>query len=422
MATLRNQAGGSGALPSAPTPASGPARLGVAKVNAAVHRRPWLLIIVAFTILAVLIAAFSVQTFRASGDRREAERWHVHTLEVLLAARKFRSGAFAGLRSERGYLLTGGNGFLEDFRKSEQDATRALQRLRGLMADNPRQLRNLDGVEHDLHAYFAVLEQAIRFAREGRHDAALAIVRGGAGQSAFAALEASIGQVEAEEESLLISRRQALDQAALQMERLGYMAALLTLMLLAFAAQAAIIALKEKKRADLAADELRRLATTDELTGLANRRLFFERVEEELARSRRSGAPLCLATIDVDHFKAVNDRHGHPAGDFVLRRIAETVRDNIRLGDIAGRLGGEEFGILLPATDLEAARMVCDRIRQAVGAHLLALPSGTAIPVTLSAGVAALASGETVEALAARSDAALYAAKSAGRNRVLLAA
>jgi two-component system cell cycle response regulator len=155
----------------------------------------------------------------------------------------------------------------------------------------------------------------------------------------------------------------------------------------------------------------------DPLTGLPNRRAFEEELAREAARASRAGAPLAVVMLDVDRFKAVNDGHGHAAGDEVLRAVAARAAAAIRAGDLLARVGGEEFAILLPAADLPRAAEAAERIRATLAARRIEA-GGTSLTVTASLGCAALAPGETPEALVARADARLYAAKEAGRNRV----
>jgi len=171
------------------------------------------------------------------------------------------------------------------------------------------------------------------------------------------------------------------------------------------------------------ARQLRELADTDALTGTFSRRAFLERAGEEFQRSRRYGHPLCMAMLDIDEFKAVNDRHGHGAGDQVLARVAAVCIAQLREGtDHCGRLGGEEFGILLPETDLAGAQVSAERLRAAIRG-LAFEASGQTFGVSVSIGVAALAAGDdTFASLMARADAVLYEAKSSGRDRVVLAA
>ena len=164
--------------------------------------------------------------------------------------------------------------------------------------------------------------------------------------------------------------------------------------------------------------ELQRLATTDALTELPNRRSLLQRLEEELARHRRSGAPFSCALADVDHFKRVNDLFGHPEGDRVLKQVARVLRGSLRLHDLVGRYGGEEFLVLLPATDLEAAKPAVERLRASVQAEVSA---GDGEAITASFGLALWSAGEPVETLLSRVDTALYRAKELGRNRVEIA-
>lgn len=170
---------------------------------------------------------------------------------------------------------------------------------------------------------------------------------------------------------------------------------------------------------------LLRSGFTDVLTGWNNRRYLQLRLKEEIARTQRDGTRLTCLMLDVDHFKRVNDTWGHAAGDAVLREIANRIDAQVRASDVAARYGGEEFVVLLPDTDEAAGQLLAERIRGAVAAEPFVLPSGDEIPITISIGVAAIspAAGsrdlKTLgDALLARSDVALYRAKSAGRNRV----
>ena len=177
------------------------------------------------------------------------------------------------------------------------------------------------------------------------------------------------------------------------------------------AAQAAI-ALENAKLHHL----VQRQATTDDLTGLVNRRRFIEALESEIVRANAFASPLSVVLGDLDHFKLVNDRFGHQAGDEVLRTFADLVRAHLRDVDVPGRIGGEEFAILLPGTEAEGAVAVADRVRLSLGA-LRPTPDGRD-EVTASFGVAQLAFGESGDELLRRADIALYRAKSEGRNTV----
>jgi diguanylate cyclase (GGDEF)-like protein len=165
-------------------------------------------------------------------------------------------------------------------------------------------------------------------------------------------------------------------------------------------------------------DTLHDMAMTDSLTGVLNRRRLFEIASAAIHESRRTGEPLAVIAIDLDHFKQVNDRFGHAAGDDVLAALARVLREQTRRHDAVGRIGGEEFAIVLPDTSLQTARDVAERIR--AGLHALEVNiDGSVVPVTVSLGVAALRPGdEAPEDVLKRADRALYAAKRQGRDRV----
>ena len=162
-------------------------------------------------------------------------------------------------------------------------------------------------------------------------------------------------------------------------------------------------------------------ASTDELTGVATRRRFLERLREEVAAARVRGADLALVVLDVDHFKAINDTHGHPAGDQVLRTIADTCRAATRSRDLVGRLGGEEFALLMPGATAAGAAAVCERLRREVAASRIKAGPVANLRATVSLGLASLR-GQDDDRLLADADRALYEAKRSGRNRLAVAA
>ncbi|PCD02499.1 sensor domain-containing diguanylate cyclase [Sphingomonas spermidinifaciens] len=169
--------------------------------------------------------------------------------------------------------------------------------------------------------------------------------------------------------------------------------------------------------------ELQRAARTDPLTGLANRRLFNDALDLVLDRVRRDNqAMACIAIFDIDHFKRVNDAFGHDAGDRVLARFAEVAARVTRAKDLVARLGGEEFGLVLPGAGREEAHAICDRLRTEFAGAAMVLDDGSYVWSTVSAGIAALGPDDTRADAMRVADAALYAAKRAGRDRLVLAA
>jgi len=166
------------------------------------------------------------------------------------------------------------------------------------------------------------------------------------------------------------------------------------------------------------AEEMEQLATVDSMTGITNRRHFLHQAEAEWRRYQRYHRPLSLMIIDIDKFKTINEKHGHAAGDQVLLNVAGICRDDLRTSDIVGRIGGEEFAMLLPETNIERAGVVAERLRRHIAASSCKV-GNVEIPVTVSVGVAAAsASMSGFDALMKLADQALYSAKIKGRNRI----
>lgn len=167
--------------------------------------------------------------------------------------------------------------------------------------------------------------------------------------------------------------------------------------------------------------ELVRIANTDPLTGIANRRHFFEKLDEEMKRVKRSKAEIAVLVLDVDHFKKINDKYGHDAGDKVLIDITRIINACLRETDLAGRIGGEEFAMMLPDTPVEGAYWVAERIRASVAKHTFTTPVDKQnIQCTVSIGVSGSKVGDTLDAarLYKQADNRLYIAKNTGRNQV----
>jgi len=196
--------------------------------------------------------------------------------------------------------------------------------------------------------------------------------------------------------------------SALHLVRYFNMAA--TLALLAYLAHYYFGAVLRAER------RLHDLATTDALTGLANRRRVMQVASQQLGRRRRDGTPLSFVLGDVDHFKAVNDRHGHSTGDRVLVKVAGAMKAATREADTVSRWGGEEFLVVLPETDLYTALMVAERVRESVR-QITVMRGNQPVNVTITLGVSSLRDGESLDEAIARADAAMYQGKIDGRNR-----
>lgn len=195
-------------------------------------------------------------------------------------------------------------------------------------------------------------------------------------------------------------------------------AALIVLLILTIIYLVARSFIKELKTAET---KLVEMATQDFLTGLLNRRETFHRLDEELQRSRRLATPFSVLLLDLDHFKQVNDVHGHSAGDLVLQAVAAALRQGVRPYDLCCRYGGEEFLVILPETALEAAAGIAERLRHDIENLKIAVTKKTDLRITASIGAATLVGNESIDQLIARADEAMYNAKASGRNRVSLA-
>lgn len=156
-------------------------------------------------------------------------------------------------------------------------------------------------------------------------------------------------------------------------------------------------------------------AYTDTLTGMLNRNALDNLAEKEIKRSLRSDEPLSMLIIDIDHFKQINDKYGHQAGDQVLAQVAQTLEANIRASDLAFRHGGEEFLVLLPDTQLVGAQVTGDKVRAAIS-KMAFIYNGAQVPVTISVGATTMQDGDNLLSLTLKADTAMYEAKQAGRN------
>jgi diguanylate cyclase (GGDEF)-like protein len=211
------------------------------------------------------------------------------------------------------------------------------------------------------------------------------------------------------------------DEVFAAWERKALVLSLVTLVLCCAVVGLTFLFQRELKRRTRAETKLRRIARTDDLTGLPNRRAFRETFEREWRQAVRSGSALSLLFIDADYFKSFNDRYGHGRGDEVLRAIAGALDASIRRPrDIAARYGGEEFAIILPETNLNGAMRIADAIRQAINGMAMAHEGSPYHIVTASIGVAAAQPSRSNErnTLLEAADQALYRAKAAGRNAV----
>jgi diguanylate cyclase (GGDEF)-like protein len=369
--------------------------------------------------VAVLVA-MAITTRSATEKRRSAEAWQMHTVDVLRTASALQSAIDRVDAAEHASLLAPSAADAGALADRQREVAVIERRLIALTADNRFQQAQLRRFHSALGRYLASLHPATRAGA------------GSAGPGAYSWLAESDVHLDPVRRSLtavreaerrLLAARSAVDGvAANRIERQAFALLALGFVLLAGAAAASLSAMRANRARNALLAELRRASTTDELTQLPNRRQFLARLAEELARAHRHGAPLAVAILDIDHFKRINDTYGHAAGDLVLVETAAVLRAATRAEESIGRIGGEEFAVVMPATSVHAARRACERLRAAQNGRTFTLPSGDEVHVTLSGGVAIAQPGEPIQQLMARADHALYQAKRQGRDRIRLAA
>lgn len=375
---------------------------------------------VATAILAVLLAMVSINAWRAADDRRGAEHLYIQTLDMLLTTSKLKTAIHSELRGERGYLLTHNPAFLAPYDSGSRAVPPLVAGLQDLAGDDRVQRNNIAALTLRIAEFEALLTTTIALERRGDHAAAMRIVRAGVGKHHIDAVMAALSVIDDHERQVMRNRGDLVERAMRRNDLYQYSLSALGFVLLIIAGAAAWSARRAERATQVATEELRRHATTDPLTGLVNRRAFFAELGEWIGSDRQR--PCAVAIVDVDFFKRVNDRYGHPAGDQVLRSIAMLAQGSVRGTDMVARMGGEEFAVLMPGATLEQARGICERLRRAVREAVIGLDTGEQVRVTISAGIADRVAGQGIDEQITRADRALYDAKNAGRDRVLPAA
>ncbi|MEX0342729.1 MAG: GGDEF domain-containing protein, partial [Erythrobacter sp.] len=284
------------------------------------------------------------------------------------------------------------------------------------------QLPRIRALETDLAHLKLTISAMIESMNDGRLDDALTMMRSGSDRDAIEAILHTLDEIAADERAALTVRTAIAERRAIANENYQYLLAVIGVMLLGLSILATMYVRRALDAERAARTELKRFASTDALTALPNRRAFMDALERSIARAEKdTDRQLALAIFDIDHFKRINDRYGHPAGDEVISEVGSRATAALRKRDLVGRIGGEEFGVVLPKADLETARSVCERLRAAIAGS--PVTHGDAIiPFTASIGIAEFQRGDDIDHLMARADAALYDAKTGGRNQVRLAA
>lgn len=372
--------------------------------------------------LAVLLTGASILAYQAAEQRQIAEQSQLRTHEILTASATIKVAMLNSVRGERGYVITNNPDFLTPYARSRPIIRQYVDKLVELTADHPGDAVRAGRIRQRLADLLVWQSQVVELQHSGQHWAAHAMIADGDGRRAVEFILVDLDQIEERANAALVSSTASAARLARNNELYQYGITAFGFLLL-LVSMVATRALRRSADAEaLARAELHRRAITDELTGLANRRELLASLDRAIADAQRNRRPLALAIIDIDHFKRINDNHGHPAGDAVIRRIALLAVEVMRGQDTVGRLGGEEFAVVLPDCETNQALIACERLSEAVRLTDLEMETGANVYLTLSTGIAVFERNDTADSMIARADAALYAAKHGGRNQVKLAA
>jgi len=367
--------------------------------------------IAALTLIAVLSALVHLlldniitqQSFSGSVIK-VAQRQITQTQRVTKAALDWTMGGRPAARQELAeavHLMASSNEILTGRSEAYGFKVELSPALRGIFFEGPMGLDN--EVKRFVYHAEALLDTGNDALNRAIH---LQIMREAASGDLLSGLEHAVNQFEREATERIESLRDA-------------QKVVLAILLLTLTAEAIFIFRPLVRSVHLYAQRLLELATRDALTGLFNRRHFFELGQREFDRARRASKPCSLLLFDIDHFKSVNDTYGHAAGDDVIRGIAEIARDITRRTDVTARVGGEEFVIMLPDTSADAASVVGEKLRMAIE---MGRYGARDLPATVSLGIAEAVPGDVnISDTLARADEALYRAKREGRNRLVQA-
>lgn len=363
----------------------------------------------------------SILAFESNREQIIADQWESKTRDVLSETAALKLANLATVRGERGFLLTGDPTFLEPYTEGRTEALQRLDRLEAMTGNNREHRQRVLALRLLVELNLESIERAIAMRQNGASQFDIERQREGYGRAMIDDIMAQIDVVEEAERALLAQRTARAEAASTRESVFVRILGIVGVMLLLLGGLFALALRRSLSREALAMEKLRRIAQTDELTGLANRREILNGLDRMIASSRRHGRPLSLAILDIDHFKRVNDTYGHPVGDEVIKAVGHALTQIMRDQDLVGRLGGEEFVVAFPDCDAGSAVTACERLRQAIGGLDIVIEGGPVLKITLSSGVAEFRTEDDRTTLIARADEALYYAKEGGRDQVRLA-
>lgn len=373
----------------------------------------------AATGVAICLIGISLAVYRSSTTLVENARWVAHTHEVLTQLEATATGVTQAETELRGFLLTDQESYLVPYSNGLMETRRRLNTVRQLTADNPSQQARIDKLEPLILRRLDLLDALLKIGHEQGFEAARRILTFDAGTEYIAEIRNGIAEIEHAEQEILAARFAQQERSSRRLQSMVVLSCVAAIFLLCISVA---IIYYDLSAVDAAFRKARYHVAHDTLTGLSSRHGLMAQLEFAVSKAARSGEPLSLCICDIDRFKAINDTHGHAAGDEILAAFGQLVRAGIRQGDIAGRLGGDEFCIVLPNTSVEKAGPLMERLREQWELLGYRSPEGQACYVTASFGVVQLNRERSAKALLHSADQALYCAKGQGRNRLHLVA
>jgi diguanylate cyclase (GGDEF)-like protein len=369
--------------------------------------------------LAVCLIGISTAVYRASTILVENARWVAHTHDVLTHLEAAAASVTEAETELRGFLLTDQESYLVPYSAGLTETRRRLAAVRKITADCPRQQARIDKLEPLLLNRVVLLEALLKIGHDQGFQAARRILAFDRGPEYLEEIRHGIQEMEHQEQEVLSSRFAQQESSS---RRLQWMVVLSCAAALFLLCVSLAVVLHDLSMVEAAFMKARYHVAHDALTGLASRRSLMAKLDFAIADAACTGQPLSVCICDIDRFKSINDAHGHTAGDEILTSFGKLVRDGIREGDIAGRLGGDEFCIVLPDTGGDRAGQLMERLREHWERLEYRSPDGRACSVTASFGVVQYTGERSAQALLQTADKALYCAKGEGRNRIHLVA
>lgn len=377
--------------------------------------------VASIALLGTLLIGSSLVAWQTSREHERLSVANSATLAVLRSAHAARLAALNALRAERGFLLTEDRAYLQPYRRNRLELATQLDRLEVAARGEEESRDAVARLRSSASAFLAKLDTIDELALDGRRAEAIALVRHNGMNDGIDSIHSVVESILEGERLRLRSLTRHVDRVTATLLRFMNLMSFAGICLMVIAVVFAVALRRSFARERSYRDELRKLAETDELTGIANRRELLTYLDKRIAEARRTATPLSFAIFDIDNFKRVNDNFGHATGDEAIKHVVRTAQGTVRINDRIGRMGGEEFGIVLPKSSEENAYMVCERMRGRLNEQPF-VTEGTHLAITISTGIATLTDADDAASLIERADKALYEAKRGGRDQVKLAA